>query len=66
MGCIYEDFSGRCQQFMYDDNIETLGCDSVGNCTCSEDQNPNIMCETYESDHICSECQDDFNIDEYD
>lgn len=69
MGCIFEDNgfgedAGKCQ--MFDENFEMNGCDENGYCVCSEDPDPNVMCDTYESDSICLECGNDLNIEECD
>jgi hypothetical protein len=68
MGCIYQvnafcgDDAGKCN--MWSKDIEMNGCDDEGFCICSEDPDPNVLCDTYESDNSCSECGVDLNIDE--
>lgn len=64
MGCIYENFDGECT--LWDDSVESLGCDEKGYCICSDDPDPSIMCGNYESDWSCSECGADLNMEECD
>ena len=51
---------------MWSKDIEMGGCDDEGFCICSDDPDPNVLCDTYESDNVCSECGADLNIDECD
>jgi hypothetical protein len=48
MGCIYNQWEGKCQ--MWDEDIESPGCDEEGHCICCDDEDPSYLCESYESD----------------
>ena len=46
MGCIYNNWNtGICD--LFDENFENSGHDENGHCTCEDDDDPTIMCETY-------------------
>jgi hypothetical protein len=67
MGCIYEnngfgEDAGKCN--MWSPDIEMRGCSDDGCCVCSDDPDPNVMCDTYESDNTCFACGTDLNIGE--
>lgn len=73
MGCIYIDnLEGICTLC---DN-ETINLNPQGaeynedsgewECVCEDDEDPGYMCESYESDWVCSECGADLNIEECD
>jgi len=65
MGCIYEcTWPGKDEPTctMWDKSIEMPGCDSKGDCRCSYDPDPSRLCDTYESDNTCSECDCDLNV----
>jgi len=62
MGCIYNGYHGDCS--LWDEQIEMNGCDSYGICICSEDPDPGVLCEAYESDWICGGCDADLNIED--
>jgi len=64
MGCIYSNLDGECG--LWDENIGKPGCDEEGFCTCEEDPDPNVLCDSYESDNQCSECGTDLNIEDCD
>ena len=50
MGCIYEETSGEYKCTIWDAGIEIQGCDEEGHCICSDDPDPSVMCDSYESD----------------
>ena len=64
MGCIYEENFGEGKCSMWDEDIEMNGCDEDGVCICSDDPDPSVMCEMYESDNKCFECCVDLNVEE--
>jgi len=67
MGCIYEDGDGECQ-FFDENNVDNSpnGCDKKdGGCMVSDDPDPSVGCEQYESDSTCFDCGADFNQDEH-
>ena len=70
MACIFEDqCDGRCllgldNDGMFDKNNAPEGCDDDGECAVSDDPNPADGCSGYESDHLCTGCDVDLNIDE--
>lgn len=66
MGCIYEDqMEGTCTMFdEKNPDLRPQGCDKKGECCTSEDPDPNVGCDFYESDWTCFDCGVDLNIDE--
>lgn len=67
MGCIYESNSfnedvGKCT--LWEENVESRGCDECGICVVSEDPQPSDSCEDYESDWTCIECGVDLNVED--
>ena len=71
MGCLYNlDWdTDMCQMVDRDENDKPIGnmpggCDEKGYCICDSDEDPNYMCESYETDNPCYECGADLNIEE--
>ena len=64
MGCIYEDWEGNCQMFEDGHRNGPMGCDKEGKCNASGDPDPNVSCDTYESDSVCPDCEADLNIED--
>ena len=70
MGCIYEDRSdGTCtlatdSEGEFDKAQAQQGCDDCGNCCVTDDPDPSVSCDAYESDWQCYECGVDLNVDD--
>jgi len=64
IGCIYQGFiSGKCQ--VYNEGIDNPGWDKNGVCICSDDPDPSMTCEDYQSDEsTIDESDEDEDIDE--
>lgn len=66
MGCIYEDNEGKCSLALDGDGEleqDMQGSDN-GDCVVSDDPDPSISCDSYESDWTCLECGADLNAEE--
>lgn len=57
MGCIYNNFSGRCTLSDYEEDEDkkievpvAMGYDDEGYCIVDEDPDPSYSCESYESE----------------
>ncbi len=49
MGCMHSDFNGVCNNF--DPNFDDdLCCDESGNCECCDEEDPSLLCGSFESD----------------
>jgi len=48
MGCIYNDFNGKCTFFDEEVNDPNLGTDKEGNCICEDDECPTNQCTYFE------------------
>ncbi len=53
MSCRYNDFEGTCT--LWEDDVEMPGCNTAGICTCDDDEDPSVMCESYENAE-CDTC----------
>lgn len=71
MGCIYQNnCDDYCQMALNDDgefekDLEQQGSEN-GICVVSEDPDPSMNCDTYESDSMCPECDTDLNVEDCD
>ncbi len=66
MSCVYQSngFNDGPDCSLWDDTIEMNGCDENGYCSCSEDPDPSYTCDSYESDYVCPECDQDLNVED--
>ena len=68
MGCVYNDFEGKCQllwDYDKEEKREDTNCiDDNGNCVVDEDPNPN--CESFDSneEEICPLCDERIQFDD--
>ena len=59
MSCVYLEFeSSKCE--LWDKSLEMPGCNSEGICICSDDEDPSVLCEDYDSleceESGCEDC----------